>query len=121
MLILNLNLFYTMFIMHAKVFSSPKEQRIEVFNEVVTIFTIILLSAFLTTDFIIEADARSKVSFALMGLICINFLVTLVIIVAEVIHSIKLKCLQRQNRKKHELTLLGQMDKTIYNETSELD
>ena len=87
--------------MSRRVFSSQKEQRIEVFNEIVTVFTVILLSCFLTTDFVPDADVRKKLSFSLMGLTCLIFLITLLIILKEVCYSIKLKYTKCMNKLAH--------------------
>ena len=67
----------------------------EVFNELVTVTTIIILSCFLTTDFISEADFRVKLSLCLLGLILLDFIIPCLISLVLVYQVVKLKIRQK--------------------------
>ena len=73
----------------------------EVFNELVTVITIIILSCFLTTDFVAVTDVRLKLSLFLLGLIFLDFLIPCLISLVLIYRAIRLKILKyRLNKNK---------------------
>lgn len=93
-----INFGYVAFIMSRRIFSSLKEQRIEVANEVVVVFSLDLISCFLTTDFIAEQEIRAKASLALLGLICFNFLITILVVLYDLRLALKQCCTRRRSK-----------------------
>lgn len=106
-----LNMAYTVFVLNRRVFSSRKEQCIEVLNEIMTVMTIILLSCFLTIHFIPDQVIRTKVSFSFLALTCLNFFIAAIIIGFEVVHTLKLKCAKCQNKSKHKQLMRERQEK----------
>ena len=100
MLILYLQLFYLIFILHVRVFKSPSEQRKEVLNEAVTL-TILYMLLPMTGAFVDKPESKDKIGWAMIILTLTNFTANIFPVVVGMLCMFKLKCTRCMNRRAH--------------------
>ena len=90
-LILSMQIFYMMFIMHIRVFKSPSEQKKQVTDEIVIIVTLYML-LLMTGTFVDDPEKKDQIGWSMIVLTLLNFVYNILPIICGMLLECKRKC-----------------------------